>query len=183
MDDKNERQKYSDMLMEQGYLNNSHDLVIREDFGEKINKTASPEQKDVSPFIQMCMRIMKNNSRCNVILFSKKQFTHAVAKSGRKLYPLLDDVAQLTGRAVRCIDSLHSIKKGLLTHNALFVRNEGCLCMAHDLYEAHALAMVIEKASGAHIAGFFLGGGIPIKAHEAALMRLIYVFKYSKKRK
>lgn len=127
--------------------------------------------------------ILKYNHKCNVILLSNTKFTMAIAKSGRTLYPMLDDMAQLTGTSIKSVQSYSAIKNKLNRNNALFIKDEGCLCCGSDLYEAQALSMVIEKGSMAKIAASFIGGGKKIQTHEAFLMRLIYLFKYSRKSK
>lgn len=127
--------------------------------------------------------IFKYNHKCNVILLSNTKFTMAIAKSGRTLYPMLDDMAQLTGTSIKSVQSYSAIKNKLNRNNALFIKDKGCLCCGSDLYEAQALSMVIEKGSMAKIAASFIGGGKKIQTHEAFLMRLIYLFKYSKKSK
>jgi len=128
------------------------------------------------------LKIFKNNRKCNIILLSNTKYTLAISKSGKPLYPLLDDIAQMTGTSIKSVPSYSSIKNKLNRKNALFVKDMGCLCCGSDLYEAQALAMVIEKGSMAKIAASFIGGGEKIRSYEALLMRLIYLLKYSKRK-
>lgn len=129
------------------------------------------------------VNIFKKNNKCNVILLSDTRYTLAMAKSGKTLYPMLDDIAQLTGASIKSVSSFSTIKNRLNRKSALFIKNKGCLCCGADLYEAQALSMVIEKGSMAHIATTFLGGGKTIRVYEALMMRLVYLLKYSKKSK
>ena len=149
----------------------------------KIIRNEKEASNIPSDLYNAALNIFKNNQRCNVILLSDTKYTKAIAISGEPLYPLLDDIAQMTGTSIKSVRSFLSIKNKLTRKNALFIKDMGCICCGSDIYEAEALSMVIEKGAMAEITSSFIGGGKRIKGYEALLMRLIYLYKYSKKSK
>jgi hypothetical protein len=92
----------------------------------------------------------------------------------RDLPPVLDDLAQLTGRRVA---PLRSTPRRRPRADAVLVPGRGALVFGAD---HEAVAMVVEKAARAWIGGQGLGGPKPLPAWEAVLMRAVYVRSYSK---
>jgi hypothetical protein len=92
----------------------------------------------------------------------------------RPLPPVLDDLAQLTGRHVPVA---RAIPKRRPRRDALLVPGRGALVFGED---HEAVAMVVEKAARAWIGGQGLGGAKPLPAWEALLMRTVYVRSYAK---
>lgn len=159
-------------MIEQGYLAGSKYLVVRDAAAESPSNT----------FRSAAERMLAADPATHIAFLSTAPCTLAVAKSGVKLPVLLDDLAQLTGSSVPRVRGFDTARGRKLRSSAVFVEGAGCLCRAADAYEAHALAMVIEKACMAFIGSSFLGGGKRIPFHEALLMRFIYKFKYGRKR-
>ncbi len=105
---------------------------------------------------------------------STAPFTLRFSESRRPLPPVLDDLAQLTGRHVPTSRELPSTRP---RSDAVLVAGQGALVLGDD-YEA--VAMVVEKAARAVIGGAALGAAHPLPLHEAMLMRVVYVRSYSK---
>jgi ribulose-5-phosphate 4-epimerase/fuculose-1-phosphate aldolase len=105
---------------------------------------------------------------------SRAPFTQRFAALRRPLPPVLDDVAQLTGRRV----ALRSgVPRRRPRADAVLIAGHGALVVGED---HEAVAMVVEKAARAWIGAAGLGGAVPLPAWEAVLMRSIYVRSYSK---
>ncbi len=97
------------------------------------------------------------------------------------LKPYLDDFAQLAGTSMKVIDDdKDAIAKAIENNTPVLVRGKGALCVAEESGDAGALSIVIEKNCRAALAAI---GSKPINPLECALMRLIYLKKYSKQSK
>lgn len=105
---------------------------------------------------------------------SSAPFTVRFATLRRDLPPVLDDLAQLTGRRVA---PLRSTPKRRPRADAVLVPGRGVLVFGPD---HEAVAMVVEKAARAWIGGQGLGGARPLPTWEALLMRVVYARSYSK---
>jgi ribulose-5-phosphate 4-epimerase/fuculose-1-phosphate aldolase len=106
---------------------------------------------------------------------SSAPFTVRFSALRRPLPPVLDDLAQLTGRRVPVA---RSSPRRRPRSDALLIPGRGCLVVGHD---HEAVAMVVEKAARAWIAGAGLGGARPLPVWEALLMRTVYVRSYARK--
>ncbi len=97
------------------------------------------------------------------------------------LKPYLDDFAQLAGTSMKVIDDDEkAIAKAVENNTPVLVRGKGALCVAEERGDAEALSIVIEKNCRAALAAI---GSKPINPLECALMRMIYLKKYSKQSK
>ena len=97
------------------------------------------------------------------------------------LKPYLDDFAQLAGTSMKVIDeSPTAVADAIKNNTPMLVRGKGALCVAKEKGDAEALSIVIEKNCRAALAAI---GSKPINPLECALMRLIYLKKYSKQSK
>jgi L-fuculose-phosphate aldolase len=105
---------------------------------------------------------------------STAPFTVRFSILRQPLPPVLDDLAQLTGRRVA---SLRSTPKSRPRSDAVLVPGRGALVFGDD---HEAVAMVVEKAARAWIGAAGLGGARPLPVWEALLMRVIYARSYSK---
>ena len=105
---------------------------------------------------------------------STAPFTVRFSTLGRTLPPVLDDLAQLTGRHVAPVRSIPTRRPRA---DAVLVPGRGALVLGAD---HEAVAMVVEKAARAWIGAAGLGGAKPLPVWEAMLMRVIYARSYSK---
>jgi len=177
-----------DRLREQGYLTDpSHLVTVAVPGLDRPTKGASPASRDKGTppggFGGAAARMLAADPDARVAFLSTAPCTLAVAKSGARLPVLLDDLAQLTGPSVPLARDFSRVRGRTAKASAAFVSGEGCLCRGTDAYEAHALAMVVEKACMAFIGSSYLGGGKTIPFREALLMRLIYRLKYGRIRR
>jgi ribulose-5-phosphate 4-epimerase/fuculose-1-phosphate aldolase len=101
-------------------------------------------------------------------------WTRRFATLRRPLPPVLDDLAQLTGRHVPVARRTPTRRPRCA---ALLVPGQGALVHGPD---HEAVAMVVEKAARAWIGGQGLGGAKPLPAWEALLMRAVYTRSYAK---
>ncbi|WP_053228327.1 class II aldolase/adducin family protein [Spirochaeta cellobiosiphila] len=141
---------------------------------EELSKTYSNTEENP----EWINKVFAQRPDINTIIWSKWPYTQAYSEMGKKLIPLLDDMAQLIGiEAPYFIDSDHiKIKE----RNALFIKNKGALCLGPTKSESLAIQMVLEKSARSYIEANIVGKGHPITLFERILMRFIYKTKYSK---
>lgn len=130
------------------------------------------------------------NSRDDIsaLVHSTQQSVMTSSKAGKVVKPMLDDMAQIAGITVKTAEcgsapsskELKAVVKKMKGRHAVFIKDQGILCGGSSLYDAHAVSMVMDKACKSFIETAFLGGGIKINTIESALMRFIYLKKYSK---
>ena len=103
-----------------------------------------------------------------------------VAAKGKTLYPAIDDLVQIAGTSVKCVDASADEKtraKALKGRNALLVKGGDPVCTGPD---AEAVLMLLKKGCAAAIYSGSLKGMNPV---DALLQRTIYLKKYSKQKK
>jgi ribulose-5-phosphate 4-epimerase/fuculose-1-phosphate aldolase len=120
--------------------------------------------------------------RLGAIINSRTQYSLSVSRTGETVRPYVDDIAQIAGIDIKCteLNNTGKIKSLIKRRSALLFKNSGSLCADISLDDALATAMITEKACRIHIQGRYLGGAKPINIVESALMRFIYLKKYSK---
>lgn len=127
----------------------------------------------------------------SAIIHSKQLSVVTASRAGKRVPPMLDDFAQIAGPDVRVADYVPSVDhhrgartviRALRRRSAVFLRNNGGLCLGSSMDEAHAVCQVLEKGCKANIEASFIGGGKKINMVEANFMRLVYLLKYSKAR-
>ena len=122
------------------------------------------------------------HKRLGAIINSRTQYSLSVSRSGETVRPYVDDIAQIAGIDIRCteLDNAGKIKSLIKRRSALLFKNYGSMCADISLDDALATAMITEKACRIHVQSRYLGGAKPINVIESALMRFIYLKKYSK---
>jgi len=118
----------------------------------------------------------------NYIIHSADGYAVKCSAGKKPMKPMLDDFAQLLGRNVKIAkDRDRDIAKKTKGRNAVFVRNSGAYCYASAKSDAEAAEMIMRKGCKTQVEASLLGNPKTISAVESALMRLIYLKKYSKK--
>ncbi len=134
-------------------------------------------------------RIYKKRKDVNYIRHTKDASVVAMSRKGKKMKPFLDDLAQLCGPVVKCAvfdpastnKSSKKVARALGKRNAVFVKDNGALCVAGSEYDAEAVELVMEKGCKTAIGAELYAEAKPIGAFDAHLMNFIYKVKYSKK--
>lgn len=114
----------------------------------------------------------------------------AVSCTGKPVYPLLDDFAQIIGPGARTADPaaveesgrrVLEISRKIKGRGAVLIKGSGALCCGPSRDDAAAAAAVLDKNCKAVIAATLFGQGKPINVLECMLMRYNYLKRYSKK--
>ena len=125
---------------------------------------------------------------CNAAIHTGLLNITTASKAGNTVYPMLDDMAQIVGTSAKVADynpgptdsQIKGILKALHWRSGVLLSGHGGFCIGSDIDDAYAVCQVLEKGCKSFIETAFLGGGHTINKVETALMRLVYVMKYSK---
>lgn len=93
--------------------------------------------------------ILYRRDKVKSVICVQTPFITAVSCIGKKQRPYLDDLAQIAGTDIRCIQAeanTSELLKALGKRNAVLIERAGALCTGADESEAQAVAMVLEKA-------------------------------------
>ena len=116
------------------------------------------------------------------MLHVRTPYVMEMSRRGRTVPAYLDDMAMISGYTTECIKDtkdVNTFRRALGSHNAVFVKNDGAICVASDKDEVEAVAIVLEKNCQA--ANLGLKKALkPVGRVSAAIERRIYVNKYSK---
>lgn len=119
-----------------------------------------------------------------VILHNMSEAVQAVSRSSEVLHPLLDDFAQQVGHEIR-IPSKHDLLDSgspdiVRNVNAVFMKNEGALCLGANVEDASAAALVLDKECLAELTVSRFGEGQYLSKSEAKRLRRGYINSYGK---
>ena len=125
--------------------------------------------------------VYKHCKAINYILPTNTPEIAAVANNGITLKPLLDDFAQIAGTSAKNVAfNPDEITAALKKSSVVLIPGYGALCCGKTKDDAIAAQLVTQKACKALVGAAILGKVSPINPLECALMRLIYLKKYSK---
>jgi len=153
-----------------------------------INEPAQESESDSIPTEATLHReIYRRYKNIGAIIHATLPDILAVSRTGKKIYPLLDDFAQIIGTSARVAEyngtlkSVREVARQLKGNSAVLIKGKGALCCGPNRYDASAAVMVLAKNCKAIIISSLFSRVKPINPLEALLMRYIYLKKYSKK--
>ena len=144
--------------------------------------------------LEMHRAIYRGDRKINAIVHSQKPDVIRASRSGaKKLLPYLDDFAQIAGIHLRKarfspgsqpekLESVKLVRKALKGRSAVLLEDNGALCVGSNQEEARAVETVTDKNCAVSLSAGLFGKVRHIGVLDAALMRFIYVKKYSKKK-
>ncbi len=126
--------------------------------------------------------LYRKYNRLGAVVNCGSPYTLSVSRTGETVRPYVDDIAQMVGIDVKCCDitSAGRIISLFKRRSAVLIRGGGSICADVTLDDAIAAAMITEKGCRIHVQSRYLGGAKPINMIESALMRFVYLKKYSK---
>ncbi len=165
--------------------------------GEKDKRAAIIDTKsgawvgggEIPDSADMHWEIYKKRPDVNFIRHTKEENVVAVSRKGKTIKPLLDDFAQLCGPVVKTaifnpdstLCSSKKVAKALGKRNAVFLKDNGAVCVADNEYNAEAVELVMEKHAKTAVGAELYAEVKPIGPIDSHLMNFIYKIKYSKK--
>ncbi len=165
--------------------------------GEKDKSSAIIDTKsgawvgggEIPESADMHWAIYKKRKDVNYIRHTKDENVVAISRKGKTIKPLLDDFAQLCGPVVKTaifnpnstLCSSKKVAKALGNRNAVFLKDNGAVCVADNEFNAEAVELVMEKHAKTAVGADLYADVKPIGTIDAHLMNFIYKIKYSKK--
>jgi L-fuculose-phosphate aldolase len=149
------------------------------------------EGREAPETLEMHRAIYRGDKKVNAIVHSQKPDVIRASKSGaKKLLPYLDDFAQIAGINLRGArfspgnrpESAQLVRKALKGRSAVLLEDNGALCTGSSMEEARAVEIVTDKNCAVSLSADLFEKVRHIGVIDAALMRFIYVKKYSKKK-
>lgn len=141
------------------------------------NTAESPDKLD-----RLAALVMKQYTGIKVLILNRSHYPKTISMTGETLKPYVDDIAQIIGIDIRNlpISDTGRILKQFKNRSAVTIAGEGILCSGSSVDDAAAAAVIADKAANIHIRGSYIAKLKFIGAAESALMRFIYLRKYSK---
>ncbi|MBR3164707.1 MAG: class II aldolase/adducin family protein [Lachnospiraceae bacterium] len=119
----------------------------------------------------------------NVILETEAPFIESVSMSGRTMPAYIDDLAQIAGPRIRCLEAdasdqeiAHAVKGG----GAVLIEGKGAICAAGSEDDAAAMMMVLNKNCMAALLAAAGYKALSVGVLAGALEHQIYRSSYSK---
>jgi L-fuculose-phosphate aldolase len=126
-----------------------------------------------------------SNTEC--IIHTTDEEVVEVSGTGRILKPFLDDLAQIAGVNIKTVengfDNVNAVAKELKNKNAVLIKGAGALCTGVTESDAEAVAMVLRKGCMADLYAAALNKTDRLSIIDAYIQRIVYVTKYSKRKK
>ena len=140
--------------------------------------------------LELHRAIYRGDKKVNAIVHSQKPDVLRASKAGRKLIPYLDDFAQIAGINLNLrrfdpankAEGIKLVRKGLKFRSAVLLEDNGALCVGSSVDEARAVETVTDKNCAVSLAADLFEKVKHIGTVDAAIMRVVYVLKYSKKK-
>jgi L-fuculose-phosphate aldolase len=148
------------------------------------------DEAEVPETLELHRAVYRANKKVNAIVHSQKPDIVRVSRARAKLLPYLDDFAQIAGINLHNVrfnpnnqlDSAKLAAKGLRGRSAILLESNGALCVGNSLEEARAVENVTDKNAAVSLAADLFGKVKHIGLIDAALMRVVYITKYAKKK-
>ncbi len=134
------------------------------------------------------------NSDMTYLAGFRSRAVAAVIRKGKELRPYLDDLAQIAGTSVRCVQAgwpetgglnkkeFHAVAHAVRGRNVLFFSDGGAICGGGNADDVAAVQMILHKGCEAALYAEQAGGCASLSYGDAWLQRMIYQKKYSKKK-
>lgn len=160
--------------------------------GDYVNQEATKETPSMP---EECFEIppqlrqpLESRDGIRSILLVNTPYIIKMSNIGNTMYPYLDDVAQIAGVDVKCVDICGATEdaltqpflEALSDRNAVLIKGIGALCTGFDESEAEAVAIILEKACMAAYLAHCVGNVPPLGKESANKDREGYVNHYSK---
>ena len=191
--------KYGALMMSQEYSVGDHPKMILQTeegiFATRDGaKLDSLKPEDVVQLNISKLPVPKEDMKA--IVYSQTPYAQICIRDARPFKAALDDMAQIIGPTVYIADGRDNATKNGRSLMRALRKSVGCLVLTHinekgtgegytvtmgrNLYEAITAMTVLEKNAEVTVLADRIGGTKPLNRFEAALMRKIYIKKYSK---
>lgn len=167
-----------------------HIFTLTYDGGKKIDIDIETglAVSGVAPKCAKLHREIYKEEECTMINHLTNPYVVAVSCLGEKMYPMIDDFAQIVGVDVRnCpwIDGdtdecAEEIAEAIMNRNAVLIEGNGALVIGNSEGDMQALELIMEKGCEAAVDVDIFNRPHYVPKAECFLMRTVYLAKYSK---
>ena len=136
------------------------------------------------------LEIYKNFPEARAIVHTHSVYASALAVAHKDLPPVIEDLTQITGGAVRCTEYTMAGTKELGRNavqameggrSAALLANHGAVCWGRNMKEALATAQILEKAAQIYCIAHSFGTPFPLNEKTAEALHDFYLNHYSKR--
>ena len=136
------------------------------------------------------LEIYKNFPEARAIVHTHSVYASALAVAHKDLPPVIEDLTQITGGAVRCTEYTMAGTKELGRNavqameggrSAALLANHGAVCWGRTMKEALATAQILEKAAQIYCIAHSFGTPFPLNEKTAEALHDFYLNHYSKR--
>ena len=158
----------------------------------KGNDKAASVSLRPSSELPLHLEIYKNFPEARAIVHTHSVYASALAVAHKDLPPIIEDLAQITGGAVRCTEytiagtkqlgqkAVEAMQGG---RSAALLANHGAVCWGRNLKEALATAQLLEKAAQIYCIAHSFGSPFPLNEKTVATLHDFYLNHYSKRQR
>ena len=138
------------------------------------------------------LEIYKNFPEARAIVHTHSVYASALAVAHKDLPPVIEDLTQIVGGAVRCTEYTIAGTKVLGQRvveameggrSAALIANHGAVCWGRTMKEALATAKVLEKAAQIYCIAHTFGTPFPLDRKTVNALHGFYVNHYSKRQR
>lgn len=138
------------------------------------------------------LEIYKNFPEARAIVHTHSVYASALAVAHKDLPPVIEDLTQITGGAVRCTEYTMAGTKELGRNavqameggrSAALLANHGAVCWGRNMKEALATAQILEKAAQIYCIAHSFGTPFPLNEKTAEALHDFYLNHYSKRQR
>ena len=138
------------------------------------------------------LEIYKNFPEARAIVHTHSVYASALAVAHKDLPPVIEDLTQIVGGAVRCTEytiagtkllgqkAVEAMQGG---RSAALLANHGAVCWGRNLKEALATAMILEKAAQIYCVAHSFGTPFPLNEKTVNTLHDFYLNHYSKRQR
>ncbi len=138
------------------------------------------------------LEIYKNFPEARAIVHTHSVYASALAVAHKDLPPVIEDLTQIVGGAVRCTDytiagtkelGLKAVEAMEGGRSAALLANHGAVCWGRNMEEALATAQILEKAAQIYCIAHSFGSSFPLNETTVNTLHDFYLNHYSKRQR
>lgn len=163
------------------------DIVVTNLEGSKLAGVLVP-----SSDLFLHLAIYNSFPEAQAIVHTHSIYASALAVAHKDLPPIVEDLTQIVGGAVRCTEytisgtkelGIKAVKAMEGGHRAALLANHGAVCWGRTLKEALYTARILEKAAQIYCAAHALGATFTLDEKTAQELHDFYINHYSKRQR
>ncbi len=165
--------------------------------GEQANNAAANKGNPAAPSrpsseLPLHLEIYKNFPEARAIVHTHSVYASALAVVHKDLPPIIEDLTQIVGGAVRCTDytiagtkelGMRAVEAMEGGHSAALLANHGAVCWGRTMKEALATAQILEKAAQIYCIAHSFGSPFPLNETTINTLHDFYLNHYSKRQR